>query len=95
MKNRLVLLNSVMPSSYYIYHRVYRKILRSAHTVYLLMSFICLSEQTAIIFVYSGNWLNFITDECVYCAVRSGYLNLISVNLVFKWLKVLPIISIC
>ena len=71
-----------MSSGYYIYHRVCRKILRSAHTVYVFMSFICLSEQTAIIFIYSDNWLNFMNDmECVYCAARAGYLNMISVNL--------------
>jgi hypothetical protein len=31
-----------------------------------------ISEQTAIISIYSMNWLVFITEtECVYCAVRS------------------------
>jgi hypothetical protein len=35
-----------------------------------------ISEQTAIISLYSINWLVFITEtECVYCAVRTGYLN--------------------
>jgi len=33
-------------------------------------------EQTAIISLYSINWLVFITErECVYCAVRPGYLK--------------------
>jgi hypothetical protein len=33
-------------------------------------------EQTAIISLYSINWLVFITEtECVYCAVRNGHLT--------------------
>ena len=64
--NRLVLLDFLMPSGYYIYHRVCRKMLRSFHVVYLLTSFVCLPEQTAIIYAYSGKWLNFTTEmECI------------------------------
>ena len=38
-------------------------------------------EQTAIISLYSTDWLVFITEtECVYCAVRTGYLNKIYVR---------------
>ena len=49
------------------------EILRSAHTVYLCVVWIW--EQTAIISLYSINWLVFITEmECVYCAVRTGSL---------------------
>jgi len=52
--------------------------LRSAHTVH----FVWIWEQTAIIPLYSINWLVFITETvCVYCAVRTGYLNIIRVNL--------------
>jgi hypothetical protein len=41
------------------------------HSVF--MCFVWISEQTAIISLYSINWLVFITEtECVYCAVRSG-----------------------
>jgi len=41
------------------------------------MCFVWISEQTAIISLYNINWLVFITEtECVYCAVRSGYLNI-------------------
>jgi hypothetical protein len=37
------------------------------------MRFVRISEQTAIISLYSINWLVFITEtECVYCAVRAG-----------------------
>jgi len=44
------------------------------HTVF--MCFVWISEQTAIISLYSINWLVFITEtECVYCAVRTGSLN--------------------
>ena len=40
----------------------------------LFMCFVWISEQTAIISLYSINWLVFITyRECVYCAVRSTF----------------------
>jgi hypothetical protein len=43
------------------------------HNVF--MCFVWIWEQTAIISLYSINWLAFITDtECVYCAVRTGSL---------------------
>jgi hypothetical protein len=54
------------------------------HSVF--MCFVWISEQTAIISLYNINWLICITDtECVYCAVRAGYLSKIHVNL-FKCL---------
>ena len=35
-----------------------------------------ITEQTAIISLYSINWLIFITEtECIYCAVRIESLN--------------------
>ena len=38
------------------------------------MCFVWISEQTAIISLYSNVWLIFITEtECVYCAVRSTF----------------------
>ena len=43
------------------------------HTVF--MCFVWIWEQTAINSLYSINWLVFITEECVYCAVRTGSLN--------------------
>jgi len=43
------------------------------HSVF--MCFVWIWEQTAIISLYSINWLVFITDtQCVYCAVRPGSL---------------------
>jgi hypothetical protein len=40
------------------------------------MCFMRVSEQTAIISLYSINWLDFIIEvESVYCAVRTGFLN--------------------
>jgi hypothetical protein len=40
------------------------------HSVFVC--FVWISEQTAIISLYSINWLIFITEtECVYCAVRT------------------------
>jgi hypothetical protein len=45
--------------------------------------FVWISEQTAIISLYSINWLVFITDtECVYWAVRTGSSNISQVNFV-------------
>jgi hypothetical protein len=50
------------------------------HSVF--MCFVWISEQTAIISLYSINWLVFITETgCVYCAVRTGSLNIIQFNL--------------
>ena len=46
------------------------------HSVF--MCFVWIWEQTAIISLYSINWLVFITEtECVYCAVRIGSLYII------------------
>jgi hypothetical protein len=50
------------------------------------MCFLWISEQTAIISLYSINWLVFITEtECVHCAVRAVYLEfrLISAHTVY------------
>jgi hypothetical protein len=49
------------------------------HSVF--MCFVWISEQTAIISLYSINWLVFIAEtECVYCAVRTGSLYIIQVE---------------
>ena len=49
------------------------------------MCFVWIWEQTAIISLYSINWLVFITEtECVYWAVRTGSLNMIQVDLLFS-----------
>ena len=49
------------------------------HSVFVC--FVWIWEQTAIISLYSINWLVFITEmECVYCAVQTGYLNIIQVT---------------
>jgi hypothetical protein len=43
------------------------------HTVFVC--FVWIWEQTVITSLYNINWLVFITErECVYCAVRTGYL---------------------
>ena len=45
------------------------------HTA-VFMCFVWIWDQTAIISLYSIDWLVFITEtESVYCAVRTGYLN--------------------
>ena len=52
-------------------------ILCSAHTA-VFMCFVWIWEQTATISLYSINWLVCITEtECVYCAVRTGFLYII------------------
>jgi len=44
--------------------------------------FVWIREQTAIISLYSVNWLVFITEtESVYCAVRTGSLYITLVEL--------------
>jgi hypothetical protein len=49
----------------------------SLRTQYV-MCFVWISEQTAIISLYSINRLVFIAEtECVYCAVRTGSLAII------------------
>ena len=54
------------------------------HSVF--MSFVWIWEQTATISLYNINWLVCITEtECVYCAVRTGYLNVIWV-ICFIWI---------
>ena len=56
------------------------------------MCFMWIREQTAITSLYSINWLVFITQtECVYCAVRTGFLYIIlrsahSVFMCFVWI---------
>jgi len=42
-----------------------------ARVVYLCVLYVT-EKQTAIIFLYSVNWLVFVTEtDCVYCAVRT------------------------
>jgi hypothetical protein len=53
------------------------------------MPFVQIWEQTAIISLYSINWLAVITEtECVYCAVRTESFTLIRLILVFKGLSI-------
>ena len=46
------------------------------------MCFVWIWKQTAIISLYSINWLVFITEEWVYCAVRAQYFNITHINLI-------------
>jgi hypothetical protein len=46
------------------------------------MCFVWISEQTAIISLYSINWLVFITEtEYVYCAVRTESFSTSQINI--------------
>jgi hypothetical protein len=74
--------NTTNPSGHYIYRTVVTTNICTAtfkcnnstfcpHSI--LMCFVWISEQTAIISLYSINWLVCITErESVYCAVRTG-----------------------
>ena len=68
-------------SGHNMYRRVlYLQILRSVHRI-VFMCFVWIWEQTAIISLYNINWLVCITEtECVYCAVRTEFLNIIQVT---------------
>jgi hypothetical protein len=56
------------------------------HSVF--MWFVWISEQTAIIYLHSINWLVFITEaECVYCAVRTESYIKMGLIFVFKALE--------
>jgi hypothetical protein len=68
------------------------------------MCFVWISEQTAIISLYSIHRLVFITEiECVYCAVRNESLNITEDKFSFwrannankKWDVTVPYSSIC
>ena len=59
------------------------------HTVF--MCFVWISEQTSIISLYNINWLVCIIEtQCVYCAVRTGYLNANQVSFHLKGKGFLP-----
>jgi hypothetical protein len=67
----------------YTYRQAQRSILlRSAHTVYL--SFMWISEQTAIISLNNINWLVFTREaESVHCAVRAGSSTILQIRPLF------------
>jgi len=71
---RRAILKPVLPSGHYMYHQLtLNNSTFSSHSVFL--GFVWISEQTAIISLYSINWLVCITEtECVYCAIRTGSL---------------------
>ena len=70
--------NKLQPSGHYMYRQFnIQQFYVLPHTA-VFMCFVWIWEQTAIISLYSINWLVFITEtECVYCAVRTGYLYII------------------
>ena len=90
VKSLSQLVNPLKPSGHYMYRTVvticttgfnvhkFYVLPTQCDYVYLFYSiiiiFLWISEQTAIISLYNINWLVFITEtECVYCAVRTGY----------------------
>ena len=52
------------------------------------MAFVWISEQTAIIFLYSIKWLVFMTEiKCLYCEVWTGslYTDLVNTSYLNKF----------
>jgi len=91
------LFNPLKPSGHYMYRKVVTICTASLtfnnstfcpHSVF--MCFVWISEQTVIISLYSINWLVFVTEkECVYCAVRTGSLYIIHIDINFQRLYML------
>ena len=72
-------LQSPVVRSLYVPPVWHSTILLSAHSVFVCFEWI--TEQRAIISLYSTNWMVFITEtECVYCAVRTWSLHVSQVN---------------
>jgi hypothetical protein len=65
----------VPPIGHYMYHQFnIQQFHVLPHSV--LICFVWIWEQTSIISLYKINWLVFRTEtKCVYCAVRTGYIN--------------------
>jgi len=79
-----VKLSKVQWSLYVPHGLAFRNCTFCPHSVF--MCFVWIWEQTAIISLYSINWLDFITETgCVYCEVRTGY----------WYIKFSPVVTIC
>jgi len=78
------IINLLKPNTYFMYRQLYHsEIVCSAHIAF--MCFAWISEQTAIISVYSIRLSGFITEaESVCCAVRTGPSNKTDTFLSFK-----------
>ena len=62
----------------------------SAHTVYLCVLCGSQNKQSLLPYTTLTDWFSYTKTECVHCAVRTGYLNIIPVSLVPLGLPVLP-----
>jgi hypothetical protein len=69
------LINLLNPKTYFMHHQLnYQKFCVLPYNAFVCFAWI--SEQTAVISLYSNNLSVFITEaESVYCAVRTGSLN--------------------
>ena len=78
--------NLLKPKTYIMYHQLeHSEILCSAHNAFIC--FVWISEQRAIISLYSINLAVFKTEaESVYCAVRNGSSNQTDNSFVLKGL---------
>ena len=79
-------------SGHYLYHQLnIHSSTFCPHSVF--MCFVWIWEQTAIISLYSINWLVFITEtECVYCAVRTESFYAIKINLNIRIFIFIPLL---
>ena len=74
-------------SGHYMYHQFNIQQPHVLPHTAVFMCFVWISEQTAIISLYSINWLVFVTEtDSVYCAVRTVYLNSASQSKLALWL---------
>ena len=76
---RIFYVNPLQPSGHYMYHQFNTQQFHVKSTQYIY----------AIISLYSVNWPVFITErDCVYCAVRTGSIYVIQVNICIERAKV-------
>ena len=72
------LFNTLQSSGHHMYHRIWTLSNSTFCPHSVFMGFVWIWEQTAIISLYGINWLVCITEaEGVYCAVRTGSLDII------------------
>ena len=88
-----VCVGPLQPSGHYIYRQFnIQQFTFCPNSVF--MCFVWISEQTAIISLYSITWLVCITEtECVYCAVRTGSFYAVKVYFCARIFIFIPLLS--
>jgi hypothetical protein len=82
----LLFFSPLSPTGHYMYRQYnHSAILRSAETDCVYLVCVDLRSKNSDYFPIQ-HWLVFITErECVYCAVRTGSLNILQISLCFKF----------